>query len=49
MPAYHFLSDEDLALILTYIRQNFGNNADPVSEEEIKSRRPKTLNSSPGG
>jgi mono/diheme cytochrome c family protein len=39
MPAYHFLSDEDLALILTYIRQNFGNNAGPVSEQDVRSGR----------
>jgi mono/diheme cytochrome c family protein len=39
MPAYNFLSDEELALILTYIRQNFGNNASIVDEQDVQSRR----------
>jgi mono/diheme cytochrome c family protein len=39
MPAYNFLSDEDLALILTHIRQHFGNGASPVSEEDVRSGR----------
>jgi len=48
MPAYNFLSDEELAQILTYIRQNFGNNASQVSEEEVQSnRRPENMNPSP--
>ena len=48
MPAYNFLSDEELAQILTYIRQNFGNNASQVIEEEVQSnRRPENMNPSP--
>ncbi len=39
MPAYGFLSDEELAIILTYIRQHFGNNASQVSEQDVQSRR----------
>ena len=39
MPAYSFLSDEELAIILTYIRQHFGNNASQVSEQDVQSRR----------
>jgi mono/diheme cytochrome c family protein len=39
MPAYNFLGDEELSLILTYIRQHLGNHASGVSEEEIRSRR----------
>ncbi len=39
MPAYNFLSDEELALILTHIRQHFGNNASPVTEEDVRSGR----------
>jgi mono/diheme cytochrome c family protein len=39
MPAYDFLSDEELAMILTYVRQNFGNNAGAVSEEDVRAGR----------
>jgi mono/diheme cytochrome c family protein len=39
MPAHNFLKDEEVATILTYIRQNFGNNASAVSVEEVKSYR----------
>ncbi|MCK5468643.1 MAG: PQQ-dependent sugar dehydrogenase [Cyclobacteriaceae bacterium] len=43
MPGFNFLSDEELALILTYVRQNFGNNANPVSKEDIQSGRQEIL------
>lgn len=33
------LSDEELALILTYIRQNFVNNAGLIDEQDVESRR----------
>jgi glucose/arabinose dehydrogenase/mono/diheme cytochrome c family protein len=39
MPAFNFLSDEELAMILTYVRQNFGNNAGEISVEDIKAGR----------
>jgi glucose/arabinose dehydrogenase/mono/diheme cytochrome c family protein len=39
MPAHNFLKDEEVANILTYIRQNFGNNASAVSIEEVISYR----------
>ena len=39
MPAFDFLKDEELSLILTYIRQHFGNNADAVSAEDIRKER----------
>lgn len=35
MPAHAFLEDEDIAALLTYIRSNFGNAADPVHESEV--------------
>ncbi|MEX0774047.1 MAG: c-type cytochrome [Balneolales bacterium] len=35
MPGHAFLSDEDLAGILTYIRQSWGNDASPIEPEEI--------------
>jgi len=47
MPAYDFLSDEELALILTYIRQQFGNQASRISEVDVRSRRQIQLRSSP--
>jgi glucose/arabinose dehydrogenase/mono/diheme cytochrome c family protein len=48
MPAYHFLSDNELAMILTFIRQNLGNKASEVSEEDVRSRRTSTTQPSPG-
>jgi len=48
MPAYYFLRDEELSKILTYIRRNFGNQADEVSEQEVKSRRRSDSGTSSG-
>jgi mono/diheme cytochrome c family protein len=39
MPAHHFLSDAQIAQVLTYIRQNFSNKASEISEEEVKKVR----------
>jgi glucose/arabinose dehydrogenase/mono/diheme cytochrome c family protein len=39
MPSHSFLSDNDLALVLTYIRTNFNNKAKPVSKEEVATQR----------
>ncbi len=39
MPAHGFLNDADLATILTYIRQHFGNQSSSVSAEEVKNAR----------
>ena len=39
MPAHNFLKDEEVANILNYIRQNFGNTASAVSVEEVKEYR----------
>ena len=39
MPPHSFLSDKDLAVILTYIRQNFHNAADSVTSIEIEKVR----------
>ncbi|NIQ95211.1 MAG: c-type cytochrome, partial [Desulfuromonadales bacterium] len=36
MPAHAFLADEDMAALLTYIRNSFGNEADPVHEAEVQ-------------
>lgn len=39
MPAHNFLSNEDLASVLTYIRKSFGNNANSVSAGEVQRVR----------
>lgn len=36
MPAHNYLNDEQVAAVLTYIRQNFDNNAIGVQEREVK-------------
>jgi glucose/arabinose dehydrogenase/mono/diheme cytochrome c family protein len=41
MPPHNFLSDDDLAVILTYIRRNFHNIADSVSPQEVNMVRKK--------
>jgi mono/diheme cytochrome c family protein len=39
MPAFRHLSDEELAQILTYIRQKFGKGASPVSAADVAAAR----------
>ncbi len=39
MPAFDFLSDEDIATILTFIRTHFGNDASPISVKEVAASR----------
>ena len=41
MPGHSFLSDDDIAIILTYIRKSFGNEASVISSEEMKVVRNK--------
>ena len=36
MPQHSFLSDKQIADVLTYIRQGFGNNASSISTSEVK-------------
>lgn len=43
MPKHDFLKDEDVAMILTYIRKSFGNQADAVSVAEVKAERDKLI------
>ena len=43
MPKNNFLSDEQVADVLTYIRQGFGNNADGVRTEEVKKVRERRV------
>lgn len=39
MPAFDFLSNQDLAVVLSYVRKRFGPQAGAVSEQEIKALR----------
>jgi hypothetical protein len=39
MPQHSFLKDEDIAEVLTYIRQSFGNDASEVTVEEVSEVR----------
>ena len=39
MPQHSFLTDQEIAELLTYIRGSFGNRASAVSEAEVRSRR----------
>jgi thiosulfate dehydrogenase len=39
MPPFRHLPDADLAAILTYIRQKFGNGAPPVTAAEVAEAR----------
>lgn len=45
MPAFPVLSDKELADVATYIRNSWGNRAEPVSEDEVKSLRKILKNS----
>lgn len=39
MPQHAFLNDDQIAKVLTYIRTHFGNNASPISANEVKKYR----------
>ena len=39
MPQHSFLSDQDVANVLTYIRQNFGNRASEITSGEVAEMR----------
>ena len=39
MPANAFLTDEQVAQLLTYLRQNFGNHAPAVSADDVATQR----------
>jgi mono/diheme cytochrome c family protein/glucose/arabinose dehydrogenase len=42
MPQHNFLSDEEVAAVLTYIRQSWGNDASPVSAGQVEEIRAAT-------
>ena len=39
MPQHGFLSNEEVAAVLTYVRNSFGNNASEVTVEDVKDIR----------
>ena len=39
MPQHRFLSDKEIAEVLTYIRTHFGNSASAITSEEVKKYR----------
>jgi mono/diheme cytochrome c family protein len=39
MPPHTHLTDQQIADVLTYVRQNFSNNTGPVTPEEVAKRR----------
>ena len=39
MPGFAMLSDAELALVATYVRNSFGNSAGPVTESEVAEIR----------
>jgi len=39
MPQHGFLSDAEIADLITYLRSNFGNDADAVTEKEVSNLR----------
>ena len=43
MPSHRFLSDKDLALVLVYVRQNFGNTASEITAEDVTDLRNKAV------
>ena len=47
MPANSYLKDEDLALILSYVRQNFNNNASIIQPSEVAKIRERGYTPAP--
>jgi len=41
MPPHDFLSDKEIASVLTYVRNNFGNTSSLITEAEVKAERAK--------
>jgi nitrite reductase (NO-forming) len=39
MPSFAALSDDDIAGVLTFVRSSWGNAGEPVTREEVASRR----------
>jgi mono/diheme cytochrome c family protein len=43
MPSHSFLPDKDIALVLTYIRQNFNNKSSEILPAEVERQRIKSI------
>lgn len=43
MPPHGFMTDEETASVLTFIRQNFGNNAAAITSEQVKEFRESSM------
>lgn len=43
MPKNDFLSDDQVATILTYVRHSFGNNAGVITSQEVKDVRSRHI------
>lgn len=41
MPSHDFLTDAQIADVLTYIRSNFGNKASAITPDEVQAQRGK--------
>ncbi|MBT1699415.1 cytochrome c [Fulvivirgaceae bacterium PWU4] len=41
MPPLNYLSDQEIADVLTYVRNNFGNKASAIKEADVKALREK--------
>lgn len=41
MPAFDYLTDNEIALIATYVRTNFENIGGPVTPDDVAARRPR--------
>jgi glucose/arabinose dehydrogenase/cytochrome c5 len=41
MPAFDTLSDEEIAAVVSYVRQTFGKQAAPVTAAQVKALRPR--------
>lgn len=39
MPGFGFLSDAEIAKILTYIRSNFGNSENVITQKDVAAHR----------
>ncbi|MEM6768047.1 MAG: c-type cytochrome [Bacteroidota bacterium] len=39
MPSLSYLSDEDIAYVLTYVRNDFGNQASPITSSDVAQIR----------
>ncbi len=42
MPAHHFMTDKEVAAVLTYIRQSWGNTASPIDSAKVAAIREAT-------